>query len=127
MFHYTIQKRIKYLFLIVSLLFIIIVLRVFYIEVFKSHNLNTLASNLWSRNLPILADRGKITDRNGIILADNITTTSLVIVPSQIKNKEEVATKLAQILNTTYDNIYSHLSKKSAIERVHPEGRGLSY
>src|SRR5574344_3118694 len=127
MFHYTIQKRIKYLFLIVSLLFIIIVLRVFYIEVFKSHNLNTLASNLWSRNLPILADRGKITDRNGIILADNITTTSLVVVPNQIKDKEKVAASLAKILKTNYLNIYSHLTKKTAIERIHPEGRRLSY
>ena len=35
--------------------------------------LNKYASDLWSRNLPIEANRGKILDRNGEILADNLT------------------------------------------------------
>jgi len=95
--------------------------------VFKTKELNNLANSLWSRNLPLLADRGKILDRNGVVLADNITTTSLVVVPIQIKNKEEVAKNISDILGTTYINIYSHLIKKTSIERIHPEGRGLSY
>ena len=74
-----------------------------------------------------MADRGLITDRNGIILADNKTTTSLVVIPNQIKNKEQVAEDLAKILNTDYLNMFKHISKKTAIERIHPEGRGLSY
>ena len=32
------------------------------------------------------------------MLADNITTTSLVVVPVQIKNKEEVAKRLFEIM-----------------------------
>jgi stage V sporulation protein D (sporulation-specific penicillin-binding protein) len=126
MFHYKIQKRIKIIYLIFFLIFLIIILRIFYLQVFNSKVTN-LANSLWSRNLPILADRGLITDRNGIVLADNITTTSLVVVPVQIKDKEEVAKTLAKILNTDYLNIYSHLTKKTAIERIHPEGRRLSY
>lgn len=66
-------------------------------------------------------------DRNGKVLASNITTTSLVVVPVQIKNKEETAKKLADILGTDYLNIYSHLNKNTSIERIHPEGRRLSY
>ena len=127
MFHYNIIKRIKVVYIIVILLFLIINIRVFYIEVFKTKKLNTLANNLWSRNLPILADRGKILDRNGKILADNITTTSLIVVPVQIKNKEEVAKNLSEILNTDYLNIYNHISKNTSIERIHPEGRSLPY
>lgn len=115
------------MFLIIIIVFIAIVIRIFYLQVFKTSELSDLANSLWSRNLPILADRGKITDRNGVVLADNITTTSLVVVPVQIKNKEVVAENLAKILNTDYLNIYSHLSKKTSIERIHPEGRRLSY
>ncbi len=96
-------------------------------QVFKTNDLSKLANSLWARNLPLLADRGKITDRNGVVLADNITTTSLVVVPVQIKNKEEVAKNIAEILKTDYLNIYSHLTKHTSIERIHPEGRGLSY
>lgn len=127
MFHYTIQKRIKFVLYLIILIFIIIIFRIFYIQVFSKNKLDDLANNLWSRNLPILADRGNITDRNGVILAGNITTTSLIVVPVQIKNKEEVAENLAKILETDYLNIYSHLIKHTSIERIHPEGRRLSY
>lgn len=127
MFHYVVQKRIKIVGILIFLGFLVIVIRIFYIQVFSKNKLDNLANSLWSRNLPILADRGKITDRNGVVLADNITTTSLVVVPVQIKNKEEVAENLARILNTDYLNIYSHLTKHTSIERIHPEGRRLSY
>ena len=127
MFHYVVQKRIKIVGVLMFFIFLIIIIRIFYIEVFSQSRLDELANSLWSRNLPILADRGKITDRNGVVLADNITTTSLVVVPVQIKNKEEVAKNLASILNTDYLNIYSHLTKHTSIERIHPEGRRLSY
>ena len=127
MFHYNILKRMYFVFLLVLLAFAAIIIRIFYLQVFKTNKLNNLANSLWSRNLPLLADRGKIVDRNGEVLADNITTTSLVVVPVQIKDKEQVASSIAEILGTDYLNIYQHLTKKTSIERIHPEGRGLSY
>ncbi len=119
--------RIRIIVLFVLLLLTAIIIKVFYIQVFQYNKLNTLASSLWSRNLPITADRGLILDRNGKVLASNITTTSLYLVPNQIKNKEEVATKLAEILGVSYEEMYKHVTKKTSIERVHPEGRQLSF
>lgn len=127
MFFKNIHVRIKIVLLIIVFLFSLIIAKVFYIQVIDYDKLNNYASNLWSRNLPIEANRGLITDRNGIILADNITTTSLVLIPNQISNKEETAQKLSNILNIPYDDMYKHVSKKTSIERVHPEGRRLSY
>ena len=127
MFFKNIHRRMKITLCIILFIFIVIILRVFYIQVFDYQNLNQKASDLWSRNLPIQADRGLIYDRNGVILADNATTTSLVVIPNQVKNKKETATKLAEILNVSYDAMYKHVSKKTSIERVHPEGRKLSY
>lgn len=112
---------------IILFVFIVIILRVFYIQVIDYEKLNEKASDLWSRNLPIKADRGLIYDRNGVVLADNATTTSLVVIPNQIKDKEETATKLSEILNISHDDMYKHINKKTSIERVHPEGRKLSY
>lgn len=106
---------------------ILIIGKVFYIQVIQYKKLNKLATSLWSRNLPIEANRGKIYDTNGIVLADNKTTTSLVLVPNQIKNKKETTKKLSKILNVSYQNMYQHVSKNTSIERVHPEGRRLSY
>ena len=113
--------------LLIFIIFLLITFKVFYIQVFSYNKLNLLADSLWNRNLPIEADRGKIYDRNGIVLADNKTTVSLVLIPNQIKNKEDTAKKLADILNTSYEDMLTHVSKKTSIERVHPEGRRLSY
>ena len=127
MFYNNIHTRIRYVFLIVILILVIAIGRVFYIQVFSYKKLNTLAESLWSRQLPISADRGKIVDRNGKELATNITTTSLVVIPNQIKDKEKTAKSLSEILNSDYEDMLKHVSKKTSIERVHPEGRGLSY
>lgn len=110
-----------------AFLFLVIIGKVFYIQVIDYKKINGYAENLWSRNLPIKADRGIIYDRNGVILADNVTTTSLVVIPNQIKDKKKVAVDLAKILNVSEDAMYKHISKKTSIERVHPEGRRLSY
>ena len=117
----------KIILLIFSSILLIIVLRVFYVQVVDYKRLSTLASDLWSRNLPIEASRGRILDRNGVVLADNITTTSLVLIPNQIKNKKEVTEKLAEILGVSFDEMKEHVYKETSIERVHPEGRRLSY
>ena len=127
MFFRDIHTRIRFFFLFILCLLIIIVIRVFYIQVFDYQKLSTLAESLWSRELPIGADRGEIYDRNGKVLATNITTTSLVLIPNQIQNKEQVAEKLSKILNSDYEDMLAHVSKKTSIERVHPEGRQLSY
>lgn len=127
MFLNSIHTRMRVVLLVVIILLIAIIFKVFYIQIFQYNKLNSLATSLWSRELPITADRGEIRDRNGKVLATNITTTSLVVIPNQIKNKEEVAMKLAEILNVNYEEMYRHISKKTSIERVHPEGRQLSY
>ena len=127
MFFKKIDETIKVLFLIILILFIFIIIRVFYIQVIEYKKLNKYAKDLWSRDLPIEADRGLILDRNGVVLADNLTTTSLILIPNQIKNKEETTNLLANILGVSYDNMKEHVYKKTSIERVHPEGRRLSY
>ena len=127
MFFKKIDERIKIAFLIMLLLFVFIILRVFYIQVFDYKKLNEYASDLWSRDLPIEANRGLILDRNGVVLADNLTTTSLVLIPNQIKDKDKATKSLAEILNVSYEEMKKHVYKRTSIERVHPEGRRLSY
>lgn len=127
MFIKNINKRIKIMLLLFGFILLMVIFKVFYVQVFDYKKLSNLASDLWSRNLPIEASRGKILDRNGIVLADNVTTTSLVLVPNQIKNKMEVTKELAKILNVSYNEMKKHVFKNTSIERVHPLGRRLSY
>lgn len=127
MFFKDIHARIKIVIIMTIVLFLVIIGKVFYIQVIDYKKLNKYATGLWSRNLPLAANRGVIYDTNGIELATNITTTSLVLIPNQIEDKEKVAKDLALILGVEYDEMYKHVSKKTSIERVHPEGRNLNY
>ena len=127
MFFKNIHMRIK----IISLVFIVITLliigKIFYVQVFSYKKLNSNANGLWSRNLPVEGNRGLIYDMNGNVLVSNTTTVSLVLIPNQITDKEKTSKELADILNVSYDEMYRHVSKKTSIERVHPEGRKLSF
>ncbi len=127
MFSKKIHKRIKIVLLVIMFCFILIISKVFYIQVIDYKKLNELANSLWSRNLPIEADRGRIYTVDGTIIADNLTTVSLVFIPNQVKDKEKVAQDIADILGCDVSKIEEHLYKNSSIERVHPEGRRLSY
>ena len=127
MFSKAIHKRIKIVLLVIIFLFVLIVCKVFYIQVIDYDKLNDLANSLWSRNLPIEADRGRIYTSDSKVVADNLTTVSLVLIPNQIKDKEKVAQDIASILEVDVEAINEHIYKKSSIERVHPEGRRLSY
>lgn len=127
MFSKNIHKRIKIVLLVILFCFILIIGKVFYIQVIEYDKLNSLANSLWSRNLPIEADRGRIYTSDNVVIADNLTTVSLVLVPNQIKDKEKTTKLLAEALNVEEKVIKEHIYKKSSMERVHPEGRRLSY
>ncbi len=127
MFFKKIDARIRLFFLILIFLLLLIIVKVLFIQLFEYEKLNEKANDLWSRNLPLAADRGLILDRNGVVLADNITTTSLVLIPSQIDNKDEVSKILSSILGISREAMDAHIYKSVSIERVHPEGRQLPF
>ena len=127
MFFSNIHERIRFIFIISIIILVAIIIKVFYIQVFAYDKLSDLAESLWSRELPIKADRGEIVDRNGKVLATNITTVSLVVVPGQIDDPEQVAKDLSDILGTDYQDMLKQVTKSTSIERVHPEGRGLDF
>ena len=127
MFNQGIHMRIRIILLVIIICFMLITFKVFYIQVFEYKKLNNLASNLWSRNLVIGANRGRIITSDNVVVADNITTVSLVVVPNQIKNKDDVVKDLAKILNVKEEKISEHVNKKASVEIVHPEGRQLSF
>mgnify|MGYP004502194075 CR=1 FL=1 len=53
--------------LLFGFVLLMVILKVFYVQIFDYKKLSSLASDLWSRNLPIEAARGRILDRNGIV------------------------------------------------------------
>ncbi|WCR54250.1 MAG: putative peptidoglycan D [Wolbachia endosymbiont of Ctenocephalides orientis wCori] len=54
-----------------------------------------------------------ILDRNGVVVATNVPTTSIYTDPTRVKNSESIATQLCSTLsNLEYENIYKILTSK---------------
>lgn len=109
------------------LVFFVIDFRLGYVQFFLGDSLTTKAKDSWSRNVPFQPERGRILDRNGVELAKNESAPTIYVVPRQIENKQEVADKLAKILEVPSDKIYRHLVKNSYLESLNPEGRKISH
>ena len=80
MFFKSIHKRIKIVLLIIVFLFVVVILKVGYIQLFQYEKLNNLATDLWSRNLPIEAGRGIIYDVNTAQFSNMVVVVGGVIV-----------------------------------------------
>jgi len=78
--------------------------------------LNYRALDQWTREIPIVAKRGKITDRNGVVLADNETAYTVFARSNAVKDKQKTAALLAEALGQESDGIYEKLTKKKASE-----------
>ncbi len=123
---YEITKhKIKWVKIITVLIVISIILKIGYIQIIDRVNIYNKAVELWQRSFPVEANRGLILDSNNNVLATNLTTASLVVVPSQIKDIEMTAQKITEILNVDTKVMQEKLSKKVSIQRIQPEGRQL--
>ena len=123
---YEITKhKIKWVKIITVLIVISIILKIGYIQIIDRVNIYNKAVELWQRSFPVEANRGLILDSNNNVLATNLTTASLVVVPSQIKDIEMTVQKISEILNVDTKVMQEKLSKKVSIQRIQPEGRQL--
>ncbi len=123
----TVRKRLVFIMLAGLAVFSIIAVRLGYVQFALGDDLTDKAQNLWSRNIPFEPERGKITDRNGEALAENKSAPTVYVVPRQIENPQEAAKKLAGVLQISEQKAYNHLTKKTSLERIHPEGRKISF
>ncbi len=118
MFFYDIHSRVRLFFYTVLLIILLIIFKVFYIEVISKNKLSKLTEELWSRKMTINAPRGDIVDRNGKVLATSIVTSTIYVVPSQIEDKETTSLQIAKILNCDYNDVYKYVSKNSSMEII---------
>ena len=102
--------------LAITFLFCILCGRFFYVQVVWQEELNYRALDQWTREIPIVAERGKITDRNGVVLADNTTAYTVFARSNAISDKSEAATLRADALGGDSAAIYEKLTKKKASE-----------
>ncbi|MFD2616972.1 stage V sporulation protein D [Terrilactibacillus laevilacticus] len=122
----TVRKRLIAILVIALGIFFIFIVRLGYIQVFKNGWLSNQALNSWSKLIPYEAERGDILDRNGKVLATNISKPSVLVVPRQVRDPKKTAKKLAEVLGMSEKKAYQDITKKQSKVYITPEGRKIS-
>lgn len=95
------RRRLAILGVFVLVLFGLLFLRFFYLQVIQHGHYSTLAEANRISVLPIAPHRGIIVDRNGVMLAHNYSAYTLEITPSKVQNLDETIDGLAAIVEIT--------------------------
>lgn len=115
----TFQKRNLLLVLfVIVLVAVLLEVRIFYLMVPGSGRLSAAAQELHERERVIKAERGKIYDRNGVVLADNMPVCTISVIHNQINNAEEVIKVLCDELELSEAYVRKRVEKYSAIETI---------
>ncbi|HEY8389796.1 MAG TPA: penicillin-binding transpeptidase domain-containing protein [Clostridia bacterium] len=119
------QKRLLAAVLSITFIFIVLAARLTYIQVFWGKELQSKAIDQWTRDLPLQAERGKILDANGEILATNYTTYSIYVRPNAVEDKTAVSEFLAKVLEkdqqTLYDLLQKNVSEVTIARKIEKE------
>ncbi len=121
-----VRKRLFLLLIIASLVFLLLLVRLSYVQIMQGEWFRQKALELGSRDIPFQAKRGSILDRNGEVLAYNISAPTVMAIPVQIKDKERTAQELANILQAPKEKILKQISKRTLFSYIQPEGRRIS-
>ena len=112
------RKKIVVTFLLCTAIFLGLAGRLVYLMIAQSEYYSEKAEELHERERSIKAARGRILDRNGVVLADNRTVCTVSVIHSQLTNQEEVIQMLSKELGLTEEFVKKRVEKYSAIERI---------
>lgn len=97
----TFQTRILLSGLLILLAFGILVARFTWLQVIQREYYHTLAEANRISVVPVVPNRGIITDRNGEILAANFSAYTLEITPSRVVNVERAIDELSEVVEVS--------------------------
>lgn len=102
--------------LAITFIFCIIFARLFYVQIAWGNELKFRASDQWNREIPVIAQRGVISDRNGVVLAGNKSTYSVFVRPNAVQNAEYTATILSGLFSLDPQTVLKKIQGKKVSE-----------
>ena len=112
----VLRKRLFALVCAITFIFLSVLGRVFYIQIVWGKDLQSKAIDQWTRELPIIAKRGLITDRNGVVLAGNSQSYAVFVRTRSVTDADEVARSLSSVLDVDYTLLREKIQKGSNSE-----------
>ena len=117
--HKTYQRQSLFLvFFVCTLVASILIVRLGYLMLTKADYYGVKAIELHERERTIKAERGKILDRNGNVLAGNVSVSTISVIHSQVKEPEKVISVLSKELGIEEAEIRKKVEKISSREKI---------
>ena len=112
------RKKITITFFLFVLMFLVVLVRLVYLMVWRSDYYSQKATQLHERERNIKAARGRILDRTGTVLADNKTVCTVSVIYNQIEEPETVIEMLSRELELSREFVEKRVKKYSSMERI---------
>ncbi|MEG9429498.1 MAG: penicillin-binding transpeptidase domain-containing protein [Christensenellaceae bacterium] len=90
--------------------------RLFYVQVIWGEDLQQKAIDQWTREIPVVAQRGTITDVNGVVLAANDDTYTVFVRKKAVKDLNALCVALSDTLEMNYEYVYKRLTETVSSE-----------
>jgi penicillin-binding protein 2 len=100
------NERAAFALFITVLLILLVGGRLIYLQVISHAHFSTLSDDNRINIVAVPPMRGFIYDRNGVLLADNIPSVSLEIIPEQVRDLERTIDELREIIAISDDDIH---------------------
>ena len=108
-----VQRRTKKLFYLLAIAYLILVGRLFYIQVVRAPHFRAKAEELIVARIKLLARRGTIYDRSGNKLATTVDAYDIGARPAAIGDKAATAARLAPLVGWDTDELLAKLNSRT--------------
>lgn len=98
------------------IIFCSLCVKLFVVQIINGKELQHKATDQWTRDLTLTAPRGSFFDATGDTLAVSYTTYNVYARAREVKNAEELATKLSQLLDLDFEKTKEKLQNKTVSE-----------
>ncbi len=112
------RQRILFSFAVICLLTLLLTGRLSYLMLAKADYYGEKARQEQQRERAIKAERGKIYDRNGVVIAGNKPVSTISVIHNQVKDKEKVIQVLSDLLEIDEDKVRQRVEKQTSREKI---------
>jgi penicillin-binding protein 2 len=114
------RKRFLTASLLALAIFLLLVFRLWYLQVISFDRYRVLSEKNRTRYIPITAPRGPIYDRNGLVLVENRPAFDISVLRQEIENPEELFSSLVPHLDVDIDTLRKRWTAGSRFPKYRP-------
>ncbi|HMN03095.1 MAG TPA: penicillin-binding protein 2 [Geobacter anodireducens] len=114
------KRQLVVLLIAVGVFFFILVTRLWYLQIVKAEDFQSLSENNRLRLVPVAASRGTIFDRNGAVLVSNRPSFSVAVIPQEVRDRDWLIEQLVALLGADRSELLKKWEKGKGRARYYP-------